>query len=448
MGTRGRLGELVRGFRRRAGLTQQEVADLAGLSVAGLRDVEQGRVTRPRASTMRRLADVLGLSLDEMDTLLRRSGAAAEDEELRFEVLGPLRVVVDGEVVDPGSEKQRVLTGLLALSPNVPVGRDSLVEALWGDSAGAGAVDSLQSRVSRLRRRLRLSDTESDGVLAAARGGYQLSVAESQHDLLTFRRVVERARAARDSGELAEASKLYANAVGLWRGAPLEGLGALQSHPVVVGLAREYPTVAVEYADVAYQLGQYQELLPLLQRIAEAEPLHEAVHAALMIALAGSGQQAAALNVFDTLRRRLANELGADPGHELVTAYQRVLRQEVAQPEFSPVSAHRQLPPDIADFSGRTTELMQLRESLPEPGEGTAVPISLIEGMAGVGKTRLAVRLAHQLLAEGRYTEQQLYVDLRGHSEQPPADPGAVLASFLRLLGVPGDQIQIGRAHV
>lgn len=441
MGTRGRLGELIRSFRRRAGLTQQEVADLAGLSVAGLRDVEQGRVTRPRASTVRRLADVLGLTLEELDTLLRRSNSAAEDEDLRFEILGPLRVVVDGAVVDPGSEKQRILTGLLALSPNTPVGRDSLVEALWGDSAGAGAVDSLQSRISRLRRRLRLADTEGDGVLVATRGGYQLSVAESQHDLLAFQRLVERARSARDAGELAEAAKFYASAMALWRGAPLEGLGALQSHPVVVGLARECPMVAVEYADVAYQLGHYQELLPLLQRIAEVEPLHETVHAALMIALAGSGQQAAALNVFDTLRKRLANELGADPGHELVSAYQRVLRQEVAQPEFSPVTAHRQLPPDIADFSGRAAELKQLRETLPQAGGGTAVAISLIEGMAGVGKTRLAVRLAHQLLAEGRYTEQQLYVDLRGHSDQPPADPSAVLASFLRLLGVPGDQI-------
>ncbi|MEU0509556.1 MULTISPECIES: BTAD domain-containing putative transcriptional regulator [Amycolatopsis] len=439
-GSRSRLGALVQGFRRRAGLTQREVADLAGLSVAGLRDVEQGRVTRPRVSTLRKLGDVLGLSRVELGELLREAGSEqATGGGLRVEVLGPLRVIADGEPVDPGSETQRTLLALLALSPNAPVGRDALVEAVWGDQPDHGTVDLLQSRISRLRRRLQ-GDPES-GFIVSARGGYQLKVAEGQHDLLLFRQLVARARHVREEGELAEACGLFAEAVGLWRGEPLEGLSALDSHPIVVALVREYRAVVVEYAGAASDLGRYQEVLPLLQRVAEADPLHEAVHARLMIALAGSGQQAAALDVFDTLRRRLATELGADPGPELATAYQRVLRQEVARPEFAPVSAHRQLPLDTADFSGREAELTTLRDGLRAIDGGTAVGIALIEGMAGVGKTRLAVHVAHQLLAEGRYGDCQLYVDLRGHSDQPPADPAAVLASFLRLLGVPGDQI-------
>jgi len=439
-GSRSRLGTLVQGFRKRAGLTQREVADLAGLSVAGLRDVEQGRVTRPRASTLRKLGDVLDLSRVELGELLREAGGEpAANGGLRVEVLGPLRVLADGAAVDPGSETQRTLLALLALSPNTPVSRDALVEAVWGEKAEHGTVDLLQSRVSRLRRRVQ-SDPDN-GCILSARGGYQLKVAEGQHDLLVFRRLVARARQVREDGELAEACGLFAEAVGLWRGEPLEGLSALSSHPIVVALVREYRAVVVEYAGAASDLGRYQEVLPLLQRVAEADPLHEAVHARLMIALAGSGQQAAALDVFDTLRRRLAGELGADPGPELATAYQRVLRQEVARPEFAPVSAHRQLPLDTADFSGRETELTTLREGLRALDGGTAVGIALIEGMAGIGKTRLAVHVAHQLLAEGRYGDCQLYVDLRGHSDQPPADPAAVLASFLRLLGVPGDQI-------
>ncbi|NYI93406.1 DNA-binding SARP family transcriptional activator/Tfp pilus assembly protein PilF [Amycolatopsis endophytica] len=434
------MGTLVQGFRRRAGLTQREVADLAGLSVAGLRDVEQGRVTRPRVSTLRKLGDVLGLSRVELGELLREAGSEqTTGGGVRVEVLGPLRVLADGDLVDPGSEKQRTLLALLALSPNTPVGRDTLVDAIWGDQPEHGTVDLLQSRVSRLRRRLR-ADPES-GSISSARGGYQLKVAEGQHDLLVFRRLVARARHVREEGELTEACGLFAEAVGLWRGEPLEGLSALESHPIVVALVREYRAVVVEYAGAASDLGRYQEVLPLLQRVAEADPLHEAVHARLMIALAGSGQQAAALDVFDTLRRRLAGELGADPGPELTTAYQRVLRQEVARPEFAPVSAHRQLPLDTADFSGREAELATLRQGLRAIDGGTAVGIALIEGMAGVGKTRLAVHVAHQLLAEGRYGDCQLYVDLHGHSDRPPADPAAVLASFLRLLGVPGEAI-------
>jgi DNA-binding SARP family transcriptional activator/tetratricopeptide (TPR) repeat protein len=430
---------LVRAFRKRAGLTQLQVADQAGLSAAGLRDVEQGRVVRPRVSTLRRLAEVLGLSRIELEELIREAGDEG-GTGLRVEVLGPLKVAVNGKIVDPGSETQRVLLGLLALSPNVPVARDAMIEAVWGEQSVSGSADLLQSRVSRLRRRLQSGLRESP-VLVADRGGYQLTVAEGQHDLLVFRRLVALARQARDGEKPGEACGMFADAVTLWRGEPLEGLGSLQAHPLVTALTREYRAVLVEYAAVAAELGRHQEVLPFLQRVAEADPLHEAVHAALMIALAGSGQQAAALNVFDTLRRRLAGELGADPGPELVEAHQRVLRQEVPRPEFTPVSAHRQLPPDIADFTGREAELRAFHERLRGSDGGTAVTISLIEGMGGVGKTRLAVHAAHQLLAADRFSDCQLYVDLRGHADQPPADPTAVLASFLRLLGVPDNQI-------
>ncbi|WP_084143163.1 BTAD domain-containing putative transcriptional regulator [Amycolatopsis taiwanensis] len=447
VGRYGRLAGMIRGFRRRAGFTQRETAELAGLSVGALRDIEQGRVSRPRASTLRRLGNVLELSRVERADLMRE----AEDEPdvadgLRVEVLGPLRVWIHGETVELGSETQRLLLGMLALSPNVPVMRDALVETLWGAQSGGGNVDSLQSRVSRLRRRLQPggTDSESYGVLVSEGGGYQLTVADGQHDMLICRRLVTQARRAREAGELTEACRLFAGAVALWRGDPLAGLPALQSHPTVVALVRDYRTLVVEYAETACELGRYRDVLPLLQHAAEADPFHEAVHAKLMIALAGSGQQAAALSVFDSLRRRLVEEMGADPGAELTAAYQQVLRQEVSGPETAPVAAYRQLPPDIADFSGRDEQLREIGASLSVPAGGTAVTIVQIEGMGGVGKTRLAIHLAHRSLTTGRHGDVQLYVDLRGHADQPPADPSAVLASFLRLLGVPGDQIPPG----
>lgn len=441
----GHLGGLVGEFRRRAGLTQQELADVAGLSVAGVRDLEQGRVVRPRAGTMRRLVSVLGLSRVEAEEFLRigATGRAA-GAGVRVGVLGPLRILVGGAEVDPGSETQRLLLGMLALSPNVPVGRDALIEIAWGAHPPPTAVELLQSRMSRLRRRLQHPKGTGTAVqlVATAGGGYQLTVHDEHLDLLAFRRQVSRARQALAAGEAAGACEYFARAVALWRGQPLSGIGVLETHPVVVALVREWQVVVVEYATVAAELGRHEDVLPALRQVVESDPLNELAHARLMVALAGSGQQAAALTTFEDMRRRLAEDLGTDPGPELTEAFQRVLHQDVARSEAAPVSAHQQLPPDVADFSGRAEELRQLNEYLASvTDEHTAVPILSIEGMPGAGKTRIAVRLAHRLLAEGQYGDVQLYVDLCGHSDQPPADPSAVLASFLRLLGVPGGQV-------
>ncbi len=440
----GRLGERVQFFRRRAGFNQRTAADLAGLSIGGLRDIEQGRVLHPRAATLRKLGNVLGLSRTEFDDLVRQASDEYQpDSGLRVEILGPLRVSVYGTIVDPGSETQSILLGLLAVAPNRPVTRDRLIQALRDAEPAYGTVELLQSRMSRIRRRLAPNPAEADvpHPVLAARSGYQLVVAEDQHDLLVFRRLVARARQARREEDSTEACRLFANAVALWRGTPLEGLAALQAHPMVVTIINEYRAVVLEYAAAAAAVGRYKDVLPRLQRAAEADPLHEAVHAELMIALAGSGQQAAALEVFRTLRRRLVSELGADPGPELAAAHQRVLRQELGGPESVPISAAHQLPTDIADFCGRKAELQRLLDGFTPATIDTAPRIWLIEGMAGVGKTRLALRAAHKLLGDGHCSDCQLYVDLGGHADRPPADPSAVLASFLRLLGVPSGQI-------
>jgi DNA-binding SARP family transcriptional activator len=439
----GPLGEVLRGHRQRAGLTQQEVAGLAALSVAGLRDIEQGRVVAPRAQTLRRLGVALGLSTAETDDLAHQCRAAGvPTSRVRIGVLGPLVVRVDGGAVDLGSEVQRVLLGSLAMSPNVPVGRDRLLQraSAAGQSTTAGG---LAARMSRLRRRLRSRSPQlAEPSLLATTGGYRLAAAEDQLDLLEFRALVARARRYRAAADPARAYDLYGQAVALWRGEPLAGLAAFADDPAVVGLARQWRSAVAEYAAVGAELGRYEEPVPQLRRVVAADPLHELAHARLMVALAGTGRPAEALTVFDGLRRRLVRELGKPPGPELVDAHRRVLRQEVTRPEPTAVRAYRALPPDIVDFRGRDEELRRLHGYLRPARAGTAGAVVVsIEGMAGVGKTRLAVHLAHRLLADGRYAHQQLYADLRGCAGAPPADPAAVLASFLRLLGVPAGQI-------
>jgi DNA-binding SARP family transcriptional activator/Tfp pilus assembly protein PilF/DNA-binding XRE family transcriptional regulator len=439
-----RLDELVRRHRRRAGLTQQEAAESAGMSVAALRDLEQGRVATPRPGTVRRLAAALRLSAAEATQLLRLAQTPDAAAGLQLQVLGPLAVRVGGAPVGLGSTTQRALLGLLALSPNTPVPRDALIEIVWGERPPPRVADLLQTHLSRLRRRLQpaTQPPEPARLLAATAAGYQLTVTADQLDLLAFQQAVADARNAQAGADLPAARERYAQASALWRGEPLAGLAAFRIHPAVVALVRDWQAVVIEYAQVAEVLGRPEEVLPLLERVAEADPLNEAAQARLMIALAGSGQQAAALARFDQLRRRLVDDLGADPGPELADAHRRVLRQEVPRAGSTAATAHRQLPPDIADFTGRQAELAALHDRLPAAGAaGTAPVVAAIEGMAGVGKTRLAVHLAHQLIAAGRYADIQLYVDLRGYSTEPPADPATVLASFLHLLGVPGSQI-------
>jgi DNA-binding SARP family transcriptional activator len=99
-------------------------------------------------------------------------------------------------------------------------------------------------------------------------------------------------------------------------------------HPAAVALARERDTVTLELADAALATGRVDQVLPYLFALAQRDPLHGAAHARLMLALAGRGEQAAALRVFDRIRGRLAEELGVAPDPELVTAQQRILQQE------------------------------------------------------------------------------------------------------------------------
>lgn len=434
------LQELIRTYRRRAGLTQREAAAFAGISTAGLRDLEHGRVLAPRARTIRHLAQAFELTDAETAELLR--AARPEVVGLRVDVLGPLVLVVDGHTVAAESVTQRTLLALLAMQVNTPVSRDALIEAAWPTGPPPRAVDLLQTHVSRLRRRLRPRLTPRTVELVATPGGYQLTARDGQVDVLGLRRLASQARQATRSGDLVTACDLYRRAAALWRGTPAADLPALHSHPVVVGLTREWRNLVVDHATAAATLGRQPEALRQLQDLADSDPLDETVHAHLMTALAATGQQAAALDGYEKLRHRLAEDLGTDPGPELAEAHRQVLRQEFATRGDASVSAFRQLPPDIADFTGRRAELRRLHAWLsPAEVGGSAVAITSIEGMAGVGKTRLAVHLAHQLVAAGRYRDAQLYADLRGHADQPPADPAAVLASFLRLLGIAGTQL-------
>lgn len=185
-----------------------------------------------------------------------------------------------------------------------------------------------------------------------------------------------------------------------------------------------------------------------MQPIVAQEPLHEGAGARLMLALAGSGQQAAALRFFTEMRARLVEELGVEPGAEILAAHLRVVRQELPVAASSNgVVAHpagafprpAQLPVDIAGFAGRVAHLAQLNATLRDVNDDSH--ITVINGTAGVGKTALAVHFGHQVA--DRFPDGQLYLDLRGYAPTSPMTVGEALGSLLRSLGLPPERIPV-----
>lgn len=443
-----RLGVLVQRYRQAAGWSQLEVADRAGLSVGSLRDLEQGRVMRPRPETLRRLADALRLPEADLAELTRlRQCRPARASRLRIRVLGPLTALVDGAVVDPGSSRQRALLGLLAVCANRPVGLDALAEVLWDGQPPPAAAELIRTRVSRLRQRLR-SKRVAWQPLVFTGGGYQLTVADEDLDLLEFRRHVERARSAEEDGEVAASFVHYQRALRLWQGELLPDLPQLRVQPVITDLEREWRSVVLAFAEQAAALRQHGRALPLLRRLTDAEPLDEAAHARLIVALCGSGEPAAALAAYDQLRRRLADELGVDPGPDLQRLYQAMLRSElgtatahvVEQPAAASRAVPAQLPPPPAGFTGRRDHLAQLDGILTGARRVGAVAICVLSGTAGAGKTALALHWAHRV--RHGFPDGQLHVNLRGFAPDGAAlTPDEAVRVFLQALGVPGEQI-------
>ncbi len=166
-------------------------------------------------------------------------------------------------------------------------------------------------------------------MISSARGAYRICLSGEELDLLAFRDLAARAAAAWADGDEAIAIECYEQAIRMWRGDPLADIEMLDGYPCITALRQELVGVLLRYAEVACAVGLYFRVLPRLQALADADPLDEAVHALLMIALAGCGQQAAAIRVYESVRSRLDGELGLYPGEELTKAYGRVLRQDI-----------------------------------------------------------------------------------------------------------------------
>lgn len=243
--------------------------------------------------------------------------------------------------INLGRLGQRAVLGLLAIHPNLPVHRDHIIDALWGDDPPKSAVAVIHTHVSRLRSLLdaRWRSRADERVLVTEGASYRLRVGADQLDLLAVEWLSRHARKAGAAGEAGAACVAYAWALCLWRHEhePLADVEVLRRHPAVTALAARRAAIVTEFADAACGAGWYDCVLPELRALAARYPLDERVHARLMVALAGAAHQAEALRVYHLLRHRLDRQLGVLPCAELADAHARVLRQQLprsGQPPF------------------------------------------------------------------------------------------------------------------
>ncbi|MEU6774243.1 BTAD domain-containing putative transcriptional regulator [Streptomyces sp. NPDC046759] len=427
------------------------------------------RATRPAG-------DVSGANGGADAATSRPSGA---DRAPRVTPQGPAgEEASDNGVRAIGSPKVRALLAALLLEPGRVVSVESLKDALWGGAPPVSAQASLHNHVTRLRRLLDDPDR-----LRAVPPGYVLRVDHGELDVHVFDARVAEARAAHALRDWPGVVRACTAGLALWRGTPLSGLPADLGGFALVQRLEEARLLLLEWRyDAETALGgvRLAEIVPELAALVAEYPLREAYHRQLMLALHRTGRQAEALAVHRDLRARLIEELGIEPGPAVREAHVEVLRgshgtqqradgqrdvrrrgtddearrqgrdashpagaetgketapapHENAGPDARQIPRPAQLPPPPAHFTGRADVRRALRHALtvpPAPGPAIAV----ISGMAGVGKSALALDVAHEL--RDRFTDGQLYVNLHGATPgMPPLTSAQALAALLRDLG-------------
>jgi DNA-binding SARP family transcriptional activator/tetratricopeptide (TPR) repeat protein len=367
---------------------------------------------------------------------------------VRYRLLGPLEVDVAGRRLEISATRDRVLLVMLLLQPNRVVTLPRLVDAVWGDAAPATARAQLHTCVSRLRRRL-------PGAIQTDTAGYRAVVAADELDTLVFAQLVADGRAALAAGELHTARKHHRDALDLWRGPALAGVDSPGVQSAAVALEERHNSALEDCLDVELQLGLQAELISQLTGLAEQHPLRERLHGQLMTALARVGRTADAIAVYLRLTEALDEQLGLAPSAALQELYRRLLQPpapvvpdgppamlgrapNATASRVVPVPTPWTLPRDIADFAGRD-DLVTRLVGAARPGRDDVPVVLTVDGMAGVGKTSLAVHVAH--LVADRYPDGRLFVDLRAHGERPPLAAHDAVGLLLRHLGIEAERI-------
>lgn len=338
---------------------------------------------------------------------------------LEFRVLGPLEVVLDGGPVSLGGRKQRAVLALLLLEAGRPVSADRMIEEVWAGRERAAR--ALQVYVSELRRIM--GDPRR---IRGELGGYRLSVGPDELDAVRFEEMVEVGKELLSAGDPQGAARSLQGAIGLWRGDPYADLpGELFLLPEARRLQELRLEAKENWIEAELALGHHVRAIPEIEALVTAEPLREGPRRQLMLALYRAGRQADALEVYHDVRRVLADGLGLDPSAELNRVQLAILRHDPGL-DVDPVEIRlrRHLPAPATELVGRRREVEAVVDLLTVNAR-----LVTVTGPGGIGKTRVALRAAHELAQ--RFADGVVFVGLAALR-----DPGLVLAQIASTLGV------------
>lgn len=361
--------------------------------------------------------------------------------DTEFAVLGPLAVRDEGATRVVPAAKQRVVLALLLLRAGRTVSSDSLADALWGDELPATAMSSLRNYVMRLRKRLGGAGER----IRSHDGGYLIEVASDELDLLRFTRHYREGVCAFHRGALAQASDTLGRALGEWRGPALADVDS------DVVQRDECPRLAGDRLDALELkleadrgIGRFDTPLGELRQFALAHPERESLWEHLILALLHHGRGSEADAAFRQIRQILQEDFGAAPGERLAFLHRRMT--SAGRPGAASVPAAEttpfQIPADLADFTGRADETDAASAMLCD-ARPRAARVLVLTGPPGIGKTALAIHLAHGVGAS--YPDGILYASLQADNGET-AGPEQALGSFLKALSLPARIVPDGLA--
>ncbi|WP_432839297.1 AfsR/SARP family transcriptional regulator [Dactylosporangium sp. CA-092794] len=373
---------------------------------------------------------------------------------MELRLLGPLDLVIGDRSLHIGGPRQQVILAMLALNVNKVTSIDTLIEAVWQTTPPITARGQVQVCISGLRKLF--TEAGFPEAISTREPGYTLRLAPEYMDSLRFVKQLAAARVHIDAGRTVDAVTTLRAALALWRGPALAGVQSELVRRGATGVEELRAAAIEDRLRLELKLGWHLELVPELQSLIGEYPLRERLYGYLMLALYRCGRQAEALGIYRRARATLIGEVGVEPGPELQDLERAILHRDPSidgprveavheapavrsepLPELGRRMLPRQLPAGIADFTGRVVEIEEITRLLSEREARHAMQIVALSGRGGVGKSSLAVHVAHIL--NERFEDGVLYAELRGSTG---GDGTAMqLARFLRALGMQGAAI-------